>query len=93
MVVSQLAHGVLEKVETIAGPYRAVLEGIQADQDFLRLVFDLKRYFGKQQVCHYCSAIQYVVANEPPHGHNSPELLYTRWGATASHRQTLHDDD
>ena len=45
-------------------------------------------YFAKQQVCHLCRAIQWVAADEAPAGANSPELLYSRFGSDAAHRQT-----
>ena len=72
----------------IAGEYSFVLDGVQADQDYLKILFDLQRVFSRQQCCHFCKAIQWVRADMPPTGDNDPELLYTRWGRTAAHRST-----
>ena len=35
--------------------YKCVLDGVQADQDYLRAVFQLKRYVTRQQCCHLCA--------------------------------------
>eukprot|EP00439_Symbiodinium_sp_Y106_P038397 s8012_g4.t1 len=62
----------------IAGEYSFVLDGVQADQDYLKILFDLQHVFSRQQCCHFCKAIQWVRADMPPTGDNDPELLYTR---------------
>ena len=62
--------------------YKAVLEGIQSDQDYLRLLFNLKTGPGRQRCCHYCSSIQWV-SNKVPIGkafNNHPDQLYTVFG-------------
>lgn len=65
--------------------YRAVLEGIQSDQDYLRILFNLQTGPSRQRVCHYCDqhcvAIQWVSNKPQDQGPgNSPELLYTVFG-------------
>ena len=70
------------------GGFLGIFDGLQADQDFLRLVFGLQNFASRQRCCYFCSTIQWVRADQEASGDNSPEFLYTRWGIDASHRQT-----
>ena len=70
------------------GGYRAIFDGVQADRDFLRVIFGLEQHAGKQKCCYYCSALQWVRADLPPSGPNNPDLLYTTWGREAAYRHT-----
>ena len=56
-----------------------MLEGIQCDQDYLRLVFELERGPSRQLCCHYCPAIQWI-SNTQHHQYNHPQYLYTVFG-------------
>ncbi len=72
-----------------------MLDGIEADQDYLRVLFGLQRYFGRQECCHYCRAVQWLRADVPlGHGGvNSPEMLFTSWGHDSRHRTSLVTTD
>lgn len=61
-------------------PKRGILEGIQCDQDYLRLVFGLQTGPSRQQVCHYCNAIQWIDSRKPVGPGNHPDELYTVFG-------------
>lgn len=71
------------------GPvWKAVLEGISCDQDYLRIMFDLQRGPNQQLCCPFCDSIQWI-SNKAPRGPlNTPEALYTNW-STDSDRKTL----
>ena len=59
--------------------FTAVLEGIQADQDFCRVLFNLQNYYGKKNCCHYCPVIQWTSRG----GQDNPNDLYTNFAADA----------
>lgn len=61
------------------GPYVAVLEGVQADQDFCRVAFHLQNYYSKKQCCHYCGVIQWTSRYPAPGEPNDPSDLYTNF--------------
>ena len=61
-------------------PMRGILEGIQCDQDYLRLLFGLQTGPSRQHICHYCDAIQWIDGRLPLGPGNSPEELYTVYG-------------
>ena len=42
--------------KALAGPYIGVLEGIEGDQDFIRLCFQLQRHAARQSCCYFCRA-------------------------------------
>ena len=63
----------------IMGPYVAVLEGVQADQDFCRVAFHLQNYYSKKQCCHYCGVIQWTSRYPAPGEPNDPSDLYTNF--------------
>lgn len=68
--------------------YRAVLEGVQADQDFCKIILGLQYYYGKKSCCHYCGpgVIQWTFRN-PPHGEpNDPNDLYTNFARDESRK-------
>ena len=60
--------------------WRGVLEGIQADQDFLRVMFDLQRTASHQLHCHFCDSIQWVSTRSEIGPLNNVESLYTVFG-------------
>lgn len=60
--------------------WRGVLEGITCDQDYLRLMFDLRRGPASQLCCHFCDAIQWIDNRLPIGPLNSAESLYTIFG-------------
>ena len=65
--------------EIMPGGWTAVLEGIQADQEYCKLLFNLTQYYGKKQCCHYCDVIAWT-SREPNAGErNSPNDLYTNF--------------
>ena len=61
------------------GPYVAVLEGVQADQDFCRVAFHLQNYYSRKQCCHYCGVIQWTSRYPAPGEPNDPSDLYTNF--------------
>eukprot|EP00434_Breviolum_minutum_P044970 symbB.v1.2.040227.t1/scaffold7085.1/size15199/2 len=72
--------------QRIAGPYVGVLEGLQGDQDFIRVLMSPSRFFSRQYCCYYCRAVQWVYIDENDQLSN---YLYTSFGPDAHHRQTL----
>lgn len=60
--------------------YFGILEGIQCDQDYLRILFNLQVGPSRQSCCHYCDAIQWVSNRAPIGPQNNPESLYTVFG-------------
>lgn len=66
--------------EIIPG-FKAVLEGIQCDQDYARLIFGLQQFYTRKLCCHYCNAIAWTSRNVVPGEPNSPNDLYTNFGA------------
>ena len=76
----------------LAGPWSGAFDGVQADQDFIAAIFELKRSLFKEssskrfqqgsyrhkQCCFYCDA----VAEGP-----DQSLLYTTWGRSAAYRR------
>ena len=66
--------------------YTAVLEAVQADQDFGRIVFGLQHYYGKKMCCHYCPVIQWTSRNPAPGEPNDPNDLYTNFATDASRK-------
>ena len=61
-------------------PYIGTLEGIQSDQDYLRLLFGLQHGPSRQLCCHYCPALQWVSNRAPISAENNVESLYTVFG-------------
>ena len=66
----------------IAGEYRFLFDGVQADQDYCRLLFGLNRFFSKTSCCAFCKTVQHAGG-----GHNS-NMLYTNFSPTAPHKET-----
>ena len=62
----------------------AVLEGVQADQEFCKCIFKLNRYYTKKQCCHYCDVIQWTSRIPVDGENNDPNDLYTNWHADES---------
>ena len=60
--------------------WRGVLEGIQSDQDFLRLMFDLQRTASHQLHCHFCDSTQWISTRSEIGPLNNVESLYTVFG-------------
>ena len=60
--------------------WRGILEGIQSDQDYLRVMFDLQVGPNRQRMCHYCDCIGWVSNKAPIGPNNNPESLYTVYG-------------
>ena len=60
--------------------FLGILEGIQSDQDYLRLLFNLQHVPSRQICCHYCKTIQWVSNRHPISATNTPESLYTVFG-------------
>ena len=69
--------------------YCGILEGVSADQDFLRELFGLTRHAARQQCCPYCPIIQWVNAREAPVNFNDPSLLYTVYGPQEATRPSF----
>lgn len=59
------------------GDYKGCLEGVQADQDFCRVLFGLQHFYTRKQCCHYCGVIQWTSLNPAPGESNNPNDLYT----------------
>ena len=61
--------------------YRAILEGIQCDQEYAKCIFGLNHFYNRKQCCHYCGVIQWTsrvpAVGEP----NDPNDLYTNFSA------------
>ena len=72
------------------GYWKAVLEGIQSDQDYLRLMFNLKRGPNTQLICHYCDSVQWVSTKSAIGPLNNPESLYTVYGPREGDCTILH---
>ena len=70
-------------------PFYGVMEGIAGDQDFVRVMFDLKQGASHQLVCHYCRAIQWVDSRVPQDGINTPDNLYTVFGETERNAESF----
>ena len=60
--------------------YCGILEGIQSDLDYLRLVFNLQRTSARQLFCHLCDAVQWVSLKQPIGPLNTFESLCTIYG-------------
>lgn len=60
--------------------YFGILEGIQYDQDYLRILLNLRVGPSRQFCCYYCDAIQRVSNRAPIRPQNNPESLYTVFG-------------
>ena len=60
--------------------YKCVLDGVQADQDYLRAVFQLKRYVTRQQCCHLCAGQLLQWRSNKPGEPNDPNRLFTIYG-------------
>ena len=69
--------------------WRAVLEGIQSDLDYLRLLFGLNRTASHQNFCHYCDSVQWVSNRSDVNHLNNVESLYTVYGPRESDTQNL----
>ena len=72
--------------------WRAVLEGIQSDQDFLRLMLSLSRTASHQLHCHFCDSIQWVSRRSEIGPLNNAENLYTIFGPREGDAQNLAID-
>ena len=64
--------------------FRGVLDGLQCDQDYLRVLFDLVRGPNRQMCCHYCNCVQWI-SNTHHHMYNDPSYLYTNFGKEGDH--------
>ena len=60
--------------------YRGVFEGVSADQDYLRIIFNLSRGATHQAVCHYCNMCQWVYQYQPTTPLNDLNSLFTCFG-------------
>ena len=56
-----------------------ILEGIQADQDWLRSTFELSRTANRQLCCYYCDCVQWI-STKHHHMYNDRNNLYTIFG-------------
>ena len=65
-----------------------MLEGIQSDQDWLRVAFYLSRGPNRQFCCHLCDCIQWV-STKHVHIHNDANNLYTKFGPCEAARPSL----
>ena len=70
----------LAGTEIIPG-YKAVLEGIQCDQEYCKLIFGLNHYYNRKQCCHLCNVIQWTSRCPAPGESNDPNDLYTNFAA------------
>ena len=61
--------------------YKAVLEGIQCDQEYCKLIFGLNHYYNRKQCCHLCNVIQWTSRCPAPGESNDPNDLYTNFAA------------
>ncbi len=60
--------------------YICILDGVQADQDYLRAVFSLKRYVTRQECCHLCAGQVLQWTSNRPGEPNDPNRLFTVFG-------------
>ena len=67
--------------------YVGALEGVSADQDFLKVMFKLTQGAQHQLVCPFCDTIQWCTTTEPLVGQNSPNRLYTCFGQVEKEQQ------
>ena len=65
-----------------------ILEGIQADQDWLRTTFELTRGANRQLCCHYCNCVQWI-STKDAHMYNDRNNLYTIFGPSEASRTSL----
>ncbi len=63
-----------------SGCWKAVLEAIQSDLDYLRLMFQLNRTSSHQLFCHYCDSVQWISNRSEIGPLNNRESLYTVYG-------------
>ena len=66
--------------QEIVPGYVRILDGIQADQDYLRAVFSLKRYVTRQVCCHLCAGEVLQWTSNRPGEPNDPNKLFTVFG-------------
>ena len=85
----ELAGTLIGEIPEGNGGWKGVLEGIQSDQDFLRLMFNLRRGPNTQLCCHYCDSIQWVSTRSTIGPLNNAESLYTVFGPRESDCTTL----
>lgn len=89
------ACSIIQKDSRLAGQpigapgWRGVLEGIQSDLDYLRLLFGLNRTASHQCFCHYCDSVQWVSNRSDVNHLNNVESLYTVYGPRESDTQKL----
>lgn len=71
--------------------YRAILEGIQCDQEYAKCIFGLNHFYNRKQCCHYCGVIQWTsrvpAVGEP----NDPNDLYTNFSADEHRKKQFLD--
>lgn len=60
--------------------YICILDGMQADQDYLRAVFSLQRYVTRQECCHLCAGQVLQWTSNRPGEPNDPNRLFTVFG-------------
>ena len=70
-------------------PLIGILEGMQCDQDYLRLLFGLQHGPSRQLCCHYCPALQWVSNRAPISSENNVESLYTVFGPREGEHKKL----
>ena len=71
--------------------YVGVLEGVQADQDWLRVAFDLAHGPSRQKCCHLCHIVQWVSTKpcDLQNPHNHPNNLYTTFGPDEDRKKLI----
>ncbi len=72
-----------------SGSWKAVLEAVQSDLDYLRLMFNLTRTSSHQLFCHYCDSIQWLSNRSEIGPLNNKENLYTIYGPRESDHPNL----
>lgn len=73
-----------------SGCWKAVLEAVQSDLDFLRLMFDLNRTSSHQLFCHYCDSVQWLSNRSEIGPLNNRESLYSVYGPREADHPNLH---
>jgi len=71
--------------------YIGVLEGVQADQDWLRVAFDLAHGPNRQKCCHLCHVVQWVSTKpcDLQNPYNHPNNLYTIFGPDEDRKKLI----
>ena len=72
-----------------SGSWKGVLEAVQADLDYLKLMFELTRTCSHQLFCHYCDSIQWLSNRSGIGPLNNRESLYTVYGPREADQPNL----